>query len=146
MAATASTAAARRSATGTSPRCRDGVSTWATRRSTPSTGTPADSSASRNNSSCRSEATLFRITPPIRTCGSQEANPCTSAATDRDCDEASTTRTTGARRSFATCAVEASSPSPAAPSNIPITPSITAMSHPCAPCANNGPTRSGPHR
>ncbi|CAM5487532.1 hypothetical protein SGRIM128S_07490 [Streptomyces griseomycini] len=46
---------------------------------------------------------------------SQDANPCTSAATDRDCDDASTTSTTGARSSFATCAVDASSPSPGRP-------------------------------
>ncbi|MGX1121422.1 hypothetical protein RKD37_006785 [Streptomyces ambofaciens] len=89
---------------------------------------------------------MFRITPPIRTSGSQLTNPCTSAATDRDCDDASTTSTTGARNSFATCAVDASSPSPAAPSYSPITPSTTAMSHPRAPCRNSGPTSSGPHR
>lgn len=122
------------------------MSTREARRTTPSTGVPADSSASRSSSSCRSEATLLRITPPTRTCGSQETNPCTSAATDRDCDEASTTSTTGARSSFATWAVEASSPSPAAPSYIPITPSTTARSQPRAPCANSGPTSSGPHR
>ena len=89
---------------------------------------------------------MFRITPPIRTSGSQDAKPCTSAATDRDCDDASTTSTTGARSSFATCAVDASSPCPAAPSYSPITPSTTAMSHPRAPCANSGATSSGPHR
>ncbi|GAA3307006.1 hypothetical protein GCM10020295_64740 [Streptomyces cinereospinus] len=89
---------------------------------------------------------MFRITPPIRTRGSHDTNPCTSAATDRDCDEASTTSTTGARSTLATCAVEASSPSPAAPSYSPMTPSTTAMSQPRAPCANSGPTSSGPHR
>ena len=35
------------------------------------------------------------------------ANPCTSAATDRACEAASTTSTTGAWISAATCAVEA---------------------------------------
>ncbi len=95
--------------------------------------------------SCRSDPTLFRITPPSRTCGSNEAKPCTSAATDRDCDDASTTSTTGARSSFATCAVDASSPRPAAPSYNPITPSTRARSHPAAPCANSGATSSGPH-
>lgn len=90
-------------------------------------------------------ATLLRITPPIRTSGSHEANPCTSAATDRDCDEASTTSTTGARSTLATCAVDASSPWPAAPSYNPITPSTTARSQPCAPCANSGATSSVPH-
>ncbi len=89
---------------------------------------------------------MFRITPPTRTSGSQLTKPCTSAATDRDCDDASTTSTTGARSSFATCAVDASSPSPAAPSNSPITPSTTAMSHPSAPCANSGAISSAPHR
>ncbi|GAA3108459.1 hypothetical protein GCM10020254_63060 [Streptomyces goshikiensis] len=115
-AATEDTASARRSATGTSPRCRDGAATCGARRRTPRTGIPASSSASRSIASCRSEPTLFKITPPSRTWGSKEAKPCTSAATDRDCDEASTTSTTGARSSFATCAVDASSPRPAAPS------------------------------
>lgn len=89
---------------------------------------------------------MLRITPPIRTSGSQVTNPCTSAATDRDCAEASTTSTTGAPSTFATCAVDASSPSPAAPSNSPITPSTRARSHPRAPCRNSGAISSGPHR
>ena len=80
------------------------------------------------------------------TSGSQDAKPCTSAATDRDCEEASTTSTTGARSSFATCAVDDSSPMPEAPSNSPITPSTTARSAPAAPCRNSGAIRSGPHR
>ncbi len=88
---------------------------------------------------------MFRITPPIRTCVSHEAKPCTRAATDRDCDDASTTSTTGARSSFATWAVDASSPCPDAPSYSPITPSTTARSHPSAPCANSGAISSGPH-
>ncbi len=115
-AATAASASACRSATGTSPRWREGVATCGARRRTPSTGIPASSRASRSITSCRSEPTLFRITPPSRTCGSKDAKPCTSAATDRDCEDASTTSTTGARSSFATCAVDASSPRPAAPS------------------------------
>ncbi len=121
------------------------MSTACARRTAPSTGTPEPSSrASRSSVSCRSEATLLRITPARRTCGSQDAKPCTSAATDRDCEEASTTSTTGARSSFATCAVDASSPRPAAPSYRPITPSTTATSAPAAPCANSGATSSGP--
>lgn len=145
IAATASTASDPRSATGTSPRWREGVATCGARRSTPRTGSPDSSNASRSSASCRSEATLFRITPPIRTSGSQEANPCTRAATERDCEEASTTSTTGARSSFATCAVDASSPWPEAPSYSPITPSTTARSHPADPCANSGAIRSVPH-
>ncbi|CAM5734952.1 hypothetical protein SBADM41S_12353 [Streptomyces badius] len=145
MARTASTASLCRSATGTRPRCREGVATCGARRITPSTGSPDSSSASRNSASCRSDATLFRITPPIRTSGSHEANPWTRAATDRDCEEASTTSTTGAFSSLATCAVDASSPCPEAPSYSPITPSTTARSHPADPCAKSGATRSVPH-
>lgn len=93
------------------------MATEAVRRTEPSTGTPEPSSrASRSSSSCRSEATRLRITPARRTSGSQDAKPCTSAATERDCEEASTTSTTGALRILATCAVDASSPRPAAPS------------------------------
>ncbi len=90
-------------------------------------------------------ATLLRITPPIRTSGSQDANPCTSAATDRDCDDASTTSTTGALSSFATCAVDASSPWSAAPSYRPMTPSTTARSQPRDPCRKSGATSPVPH-
>ena len=35
------------------------------------------------SASCRSEPTLLRITPPIRTSGRRRRSPCTSAATDR---------------------------------------------------------------
>ncbi len=146
MSATARRASAERSTAGISPRCREGVATAAERRTEPSTGTPEPSSrAWRSSSSCRSEATRLRITPASRTSGSQEAKPCTSAATDRDCEEASTTSTTGARSSFDTCAVDASSPRPDAPSNSPITPSTTATSAPAAPCRKSGAIRSGPH-
>ena len=146
MSATALSASAERSTAGISPRWRDGVATAAERRSAPSTGTPEPSSrASRSSCSCRSEATRLRITPASRTRGSQDAKPCTSAATERDCEEPSTTSTTGARSSLATCAVEASSPRPEAPSNRPMTPSTTATSAPAAPCRNSGAIRSGPH-
>ncbi|CAM5692557.1 hypothetical protein SBADM41S_01890 [Streptomyces badius] len=75
MSCPASTASLCRSATGTRPRCREGVATCGARRITPSTGSPDSSSASRNSASCRSDATLFRITPPIRTSGSHEGEP-----------------------------------------------------------------------
>jgi len=60
--------------------------------------------------------------------------------------DASTTSTTGARSSLATCAVEASSPRPDAPSNSPITPSTTATSAPAPPWRASGAISSGPER
>ncbi len=56
------------------------------------------------------------------------------------------TSSTGASSSLATCAVEASSPRPDAPSNSPMTPSMTAMSAPAAPWRASGAMSSGPDR
>jgi hypothetical protein len=78
------------------------------------------------------------------TSGSKLTKPWTRAATDLAIAEASTTSSTGACSSFATWAVEASSPLPLAPSNMPMTPSTIARSAPEAPCANSGAIRSGP--
>ena len=81
------------------------------RRSAPSTGTPELVQGLASGSlRCASEPTRFRITPAIRTAGSNERKPCTSAATERPCAAASTTSSTGASSSLATCAVEANSP------------------------------------
>ncbi len=61
---------------------------------------------------------------------------------------ASTTSTTGAPSSAATCAVDPDAglapDGPIRPSNSPITPSTTAMSAPAAPCAYSGPIRFSP--
>ena len=86
------------------------------------------------------------MTPASRTRVSYEANPSTVAATLRDAAEASTTRTTGASISRATCAVEAYPSVPKAPSKRPITPSMTAMSAPEEPWRSNGISLSSPCR
>ena len=83
----------------------------------------------------------------MRVAGSKVAKPCSRAATDALTPDASTTSTTGARSSRATCAVEAKSSRSDAPSNRPITPSMTAMSATVgvlAPWANIAPIRSSP--
>jgi hypothetical protein len=112
---TDATASGRRSATGTSPRCRDGTATVELRRSTPRTGAPTSSSAARRIASCRSDPTRLRITPARRTVPN-DRNPCTSAATERPCAAASTASSTGADSNEATSAVEPASPEKARPS------------------------------
>ena len=59
-------------------------------------------------------------------------------------EAASTTSSTGASSSFATWAVEASSPRPEAPSKRPMTPSTTAMSAPVAAVAHERRHQLGP--
>ena len=98
-------------------------------------------SAARSTASCRSLPTRLSTTPTTRTAGSNERKPCSSAATLRDCPRQSTTSTTGAPSSPATCAVEPC-PSARRPSKSPITPSTTATSAPAAPCRNSGAIRS----
>ena len=71
-------------------------------------------------------------------------NPCTTAATEVDSAEASTTRTTGASRARAMSAVDDGDPS-AAPSNSPMTPSTTSTSLPGGGAAGEGPMASMPH-
>lgn len=103
------------------------------RWSTPSTGTPIDSTAARTSAAWRGEPALLRITPAIRTAGSKVRIPCTIAAIDRDADDTSTTSTTGEAVTAATWAVEAKPSRPSWPSYRPITPSMTATSAPAAP-------------
>ncbi len=86
------------------------------------------------------------MTPATSTSGSNVAYPCTIAATERAIAAASTTSTIGARSSLATCAVEASSPRPEAPSKSPMTPSTIATSAPALPWRNSGAISSGPLR
>jgi len=105
---------------------------------------PIAAMAPRRISSCRAEPTRFKITAARRTAGSNDANPDTRAATDRPCAEASTTSTTGAPSSPATCAVDPSAVAPR-PSNSPMTPSMTAMSAPAAPRENSGAIVPAPH-
>jgi hypothetical protein len=85
-------------------------------------------------------------TPPSRSSGSNVAKPWTIAPTERAIALASTTSTTGACNSLATCAVEASSPPPDAPSKRPITPSTTTRSAPAAPWRASGAISSVPDR
>jgi WS/DGAT/MGAT family acyltransferase len=113
------------------------------RGSAPSTGNPTSTTAARSTSSCRGLPTRLRTTPATRTAGSKERNPCSSAARLRDCPRTSTTSTTGAPSSPATCAVDPA-PSCSRPSNRPITPSTTAISAPAAPCRASGRIRSSP--
>ncbi len=95
---------------------------------------------------------MLKMTPPMRVRGSKVAKPCKRAAAEAAIPPASTTSTIGAPSSRATCAVEAKVPpsrtEPSdAPSNKPITPSMTAMSAGTgvrAPCANIGATWSSP--
>ena len=75
-----------RSATGTRPRWRSRHTRRSSRRRAPSTGTPRGASASRSSTSWPSDATRLSTTPPMRTVGSRVAKPCTTAATDDDCD------------------------------------------------------------
>jgi hypothetical protein len=70
----------------------------------------------------------LKITPPSGLRASNVAKPCKRAAADELTPAASTTSTIGAPSSRATCAVDAKSPRPDAPSNRPITPSMTATS------------------
>ena len=86
------------------------------RCSTPSTGSPVDSSARHTSSAWRCEPALFRMTPTTRTVGSKATMPCTTAAIERDACEMSTTSTTGLRVTVATCAVEANPSPPICPS------------------------------
>jgi hypothetical protein len=89
----------------------------------------------------------LKITPPSQTRGSKVANPCSTAPADALIPAASTTSTTGAPSSRATCAVDAKSPRLDAPSNSPITPSTTAMpagTGVAAPRANIGTIWSSP--
>ncbi len=125
---TAAAASPPSSAAGMSPRCRDGTASWSRRRITPRTGTPAAPAASRSSCSWCAEPTLLKITPPSGSRGSKVAKPCSRAAADELTPAASTTSTIGAPSSRATCAVDAKSPRPDAPSNRPITPSMIAMS------------------
>jgi len=135
-----------RSETGTRPRWRSGAAIRSSRRSAPSTGTPSGSTASRRICSWTSEPIRLKITPATSSSGSKLRKPWTIAAAERAIAEPSTTSTTGARSSFATCAVEASSPRPVAPSNSPITPSITATSASAAPWRKSGAISSAPAR
>jgi hypothetical protein len=80
----------------------------------------------------------------MRTRGSNVANPCTTAATERLIADVSTTSTTGASRSAATSAVEDGAPS-AAPSKSPITPSMINTSVSPAARPASGAIASAPH-
>ncbi len=91
----------------------------ASRGTAPRTGMPSGASARRSIVSWRALPTRFRITPAISTSGSCRAKPATSGATDWDIERASTTRTTGSRKSRARSA-EAPRPSGGAPSKSPI--------------------------
>lgn len=138
--------ASSRSAAGTRPRCREGASISRLRGRDPSTGIPMPSTAERTSASCLGLPTWLRITPAIRTAGSNVAMPSASAPTLRDACRASTTSTTGASMRVATCAVEATPGVPSRPSNKPIAPSTTARSAPSAPWSSNGAMRSSPQR
>ena len=138
-----------RSAAGTRPRCRDGASMPASRGSTPRTGIPVASRAATTSSEWRTDPALFKITPEMRVSGSKVCRPCTQAAAVRDTWEMSSTSTTGAAITRATCAVEAQPSAPMRPSKSPITPSTTATSAgvgTAQPCSSSGTSWSSPHR
>ena len=125
-------ATAVRSAAGIRPRWRDGVVIASVRLIAPRTAIPDSVSACLSSRSCRSDPTRFKITPATSIRWSKAAKPAARAATERPVLAASMTSSTGAPSSRATCAVE---PKPgswpgtvtgSAPSNRPITPSMTA--------------------
>ena len=119
----------RRSAAGTSPRCRDGATMPASRRSTPSTGMPVASRRATTSSACRCGAGLVQDhagDPGVRVEGAPgRARPRRPSGTPGRCRRPARP---GAAISRATCAVEAKPSPPSRPSYRPITPSTTATS------------------
>ena len=79
----------------TRPRWRSGSASAASRGMAPSTGMSRAAIASATSRTCRSLPTRFSTTPPIRTSGSWEAKPRTTAAADCDCPATSMTSSTG---------------------------------------------------
>ncbi len=148
IASTASRARRPYSTAVTRPRYRVGSSSSALRGMAPTTGTPACSHACRKTCSWRALPTRLRMTPAMRVLESNVEKPCSSAAMLWLWPRASTTRITGVPNRFATCALEpVAGPATACsirPSKRPITPSTTAMSAPCAPCAYSGPMSRSP--
>jgi hypothetical protein len=84
------------------------------------------------------------ITAARRRPGSNAATPPAIAAIVLAIPPASTTSATGASSHLAISAVEPSSPVGLAPSKMPITPSISATSQPCAAWAKVARTASRP--
>ena len=130
------------SAAWTRPRCRSGRRMVSSRGSAPMTGTPSCAIASATSRRWRSLPTRLSTTPAIRTSGSCEQKPRTTAAADCACADTSSTSSTGnPNRAARSAAAPVRPRGPGTPSNNPMTPSMTSSSQ-CRAVSASSQSRS----